>query len=440
MISSFRPPPSLTRTPPHTAGGNGSQVTNSTGWLVIPPTCAFRHLRSGVPATSGQRFQGIRSPRDDAAKRRLLMSPEIGWVIRLWYRLVLRLSASRSIRRPSHSAWLRSAAASCCCNSARASAMPLRRRRTCVDALERTQAVQGWMIKHSVASPMEVAGASRPRRAHSFQRRTVGATDVRVGDRRPLRGRFGPSAMQVVLEDRLHRAVGQPADLAGAQAGGLERIAAVGPGEPENAEAGPEALLGMWLRSQDDIHEGGGVGADLLGFPADLGGRHAGVSAMAGGHVRGHRGVLAVARGPDVRGDALAIVEDLDGPGRDPDPEGLLQELIRDRAVMLADLDVVVEPDIAFEPVGVFVTAGRQRLQRWLAELFELIPAAGTQVPGHPAVRRGQQIADRGIELRQGEEAPFAQPRDDPAARFQHDIQRWTIRTPTSALAFSRGL
>lgn len=36
----------------------------------------------------------------------------------------------------------------------------------------------------------------------------------------------------------------------------------------------------------------------------------------------------------------LAFVENLDGPGDGPDPEGLLQKRMRDRVVMLFDLDM----------------------------------------------------------------------------------------------------
>ena len=44
--------------------------------------CAFRRIRSGVPTTSGQQFRNIRSPRDDAAKRWILMSPRMSGVKR----------------------------------------------------------------------------------------------------------------------------------------------------------------------------------------------------------------------------------------------------------------------------------------------------------------------------------------------------------------------
>jgi len=71
-----------------------------------------------------------------------------------------------------------------------------------------------------------------------------------------------------------------------------------------------------------------------------------------GWHVFGDGGRLALERGSDVGGDALAKVEDLDRPGcaerapsarrREPDPDLLPQQAVRGRVVMLVDLDVPV--------------------------------------------------------------------------------------------------
>jgi len=44
----------------------------------LPQTCAFRHIRSGVPTTYDQPFRSIRSPRDDAVGRGLVMAPWLG--------------------------------------------------------------------------------------------------------------------------------------------------------------------------------------------------------------------------------------------------------------------------------------------------------------------------------------------------------------------------
>jgi hypothetical protein len=56
-----------------------------------------------------------------------------------------------------------------------------------------------------------------------------------------------------------------------------------------------------------------------------------------------------------MRGDALAVMEDLDGTRRDAHPYLLARQLAGGRVVVLLDLDVVVEPDRALLPFGVDV-------------------------------------------------------------------------------------
>ena len=155
------------------------------------------------------------------------------------------------------------------------------------------------------------------------RRRTSGATDIGVGDRRPLRGLRGPSAMQVVLQDREHRAVGQrvrhgPRTGGGIVAnslrhvrGGLHGGAAMGSGHADDAEAGAEALLGVGLGVQDHVHQPRGIRSDPGCAALVLVRRDASVTATAGRHVVGQGGVPAVARGSDMRGDVLAFVDHL---------------------------------------------------------------------------------------------------------------------------------
>lgn len=181
------------------------------------------------------------------------------------------------------------------------------------------------------------------------------AADVGVSNRRPVHGLLGPSAMQIVLQDGIDRAVRGPTDLDGALAGRLQGLAAMGFGQADDAEAGAKSLFGMRLRAQDQIDEGAGIGTDLFGAAPDLRGCPAGIAPMAVRHVRGDGGVLAVSGGADMGSNPLPFMENLDGTGGDPGPDLFLQELIRDRVVVLLDLDVVVEPDLALDPFRVVV-------------------------------------------------------------------------------------
>src|SRR5437660_8912246 len=72
-----------------------------------------------------------------------------------------------------------------------------------------------------------------------------GATDVAVDDRRPVRGGCGPLAIAVGLQDRADRGVGARTDLKRAGAGGLKPLSPVALGQPQDADAGAKALLGV---------------------------------------------------------------------------------------------------------------------------------------------------------------------------------------------------
>ena len=103
-----------------------------------------------------------------------------------------------------------------------------------------------------------------------------------------------------------------------------------------------------------------------------------------------------------MRCNPLPLMEDLDRPCRHPDPELLPEELVGNRIVVLADLDMAVEPDLALDPFGVFAGRGGQRRQRRPVGLLEQLPPAGAEVPGHLAVEPIQQLPDRGVQLGQG--------------------------------------
>src|SRR3981189_3521108 len=74
----------------------------------------------------------------------------------------------------------------------------------------------------------------------------AGATDVRVHDRRSVRGGGRLSAIGVGLQDRGNRSIGARADLECAAAGGFQSLIPEAVGVPEDADRGAEALL--WLR------------------------------------------------------------------------------------------------------------------------------------------------------------------------------------------------
>jgi hypothetical protein len=66
---------------------------------------------------------------------------------------------------------------------------------------------------------------------------------------RPLRG----LAIELVIEDRAHRAVGEGADLDGAGCCRFETLGAERPHQAHDAEAGAEALLRVRSALQDQL-------------------------------------------------------------------------------------------------------------------------------------------------------------------------------------------
>jgi len=102
---------------------------------------------------------------------------------------------------------------------------------------ELPELIEGGVGEH-VASSMVVARAA----------------DVGVEDCHAVGGAGGRGlAIQIVVEDRLERAVGACADLESAGRGGLDPLPAERLDEPDDAEARPEALLGMRPMLQDEL-------------------------------------------------------------------------------------------------------------------------------------------------------------------------------------------
>src|SRR5204863_4161536 len=85
----------------------------------------------------------------------------------------------------------------------------------------------------------------------------AGATDVAVPDRRGLRRRFScVGFVEPVLQDGSDGAVGGGADVVATPTCGFDPGSAVAAREPQDAEAGAEALFRMRLGLHDGLHQG----------------------------------------------------------------------------------------------------------------------------------------------------------------------------------------
>src|ERR1700756_708971 len=211
------------------------------------------------------------------------------------------------------------------------------------------------------------------------------SADIGVEDRRTIGGRpLRRRAIELVVEDRTHRTVGQSADLDCPRGGGFETIGAERPHQPHDAEAGAEALLGVGPALQDQLAERGGSWADRSGLAANALDRPVGVPPRARRHVLGHCGVPMVTAGAQMSGNPLALQKDLDGSRSQPHP-----------------------PPAAGKAGG--------------GELFEERRAGDTEPPD-PAfvVELPQQLTDRHVEFGQTVEAAVTQAAEQPSLDDQH--------------------
>ena len=129
-----------------------------------------------------------------------------------------------------------------------------------------------------------------------------------------------------------------------------------------------------------------------------------------------HGGVFVIAAHALMRGDPLALVEDLDGTGREPHLDLGAGEAMRNAVVMLLHLDVVIETDAADPPLGEDVGGRRQWLERRPVDLLEQPAACHAEPPDRPfLIQPREQFADRRIDLGQAVEGAMAQAAEQPA-------------------------
>ena len=137
----------------------------------------------------------------------------------------------------------------------------------------------------------------------------------------------------------------------------------------------------------------------------------------------GNGGVLPVPARPDVDGDALALVENLDAAGGQPRLDLGAGEAVGDGIIVGVDVDVIVDADPAQAPLAVFVRLIRQRLERRAVDLLEQL-AAGDAEPaqGLPFVELGHELAERGVDVGEAMEDPAPEPAEQPSLDDQDGL------------------
>src|SRR5258706_11025517 len=101
-------------------------------------------------------------------------------------------------------------------------------------------------------------------------------------DRRAVRGTLVRGvSIEFVVEDGTDRSVGERADLDGTRGSGFQPCDTERSRQPQDAEAGSEALFGVRPVLQDKIAERGGWPPHGGGLPADTGDSPIGAKAVA---------------------------------------------------------------------------------------------------------------------------------------------------------------
>ena len=109
---------------------------------------------------------------------------------------------------------------------------------------------------------------------------------------------------------------------------------------------------------QDQTTKDSGGRTDRGGGAANAFDGPIGVAPVARRHVKG--GVPVVAAAAQMRGDALAPEEDLDGPRRQPHVDLAAGEAVGDAVVMVLDFDVVIDANPPHAPFGKGIWLSRQ--------------------------------------------------------------------------------
>lgn len=153
-------------------------------------------------------------------------------------------------------------------------------------------------------------------------------------------------------------------------------------------------------------------------------------------HVRVNGRVAAFERAAHMAGNPAATMEQLDDRDGQAHVDLLARKAVRDRVVVTADVDVIVDADGSYFPFGVLVARCRQGLHGGLVELIEHRLAAAWKFLVWPRVQPHQQGPYAAVQFIEAEEALVAQPGQYPSLRQQY--RRFGFRLITGPIWTSR--
>ena len=113
--------------------------------------------------------------------------------------------------------------------------------------------------------------------------------------------------------------------------------------------------------------------------------------------------------------NAGAAMEHLDGSLGGPHLDDLADQAGWHRVEVPLNFDVVIRRHAGAAPFGVLIGLGRQRHQGRTIDGVEELAAAGAELAHQAGIEFVDQNADRDVQLGEREEAPVAQPRQNPS-------------------------
>ena len=177
--------------------------------------------------------------------------------------------------------------------------------------------------------------------------------------------------IELVVEDRAHRAIAQRADLDRPRGRGFEAVGAERAHQADDAETGAEALFGVRPALQDQLAQRGRGRTDRSRLAANALNGPVGIAPVARRHVIGDGGVPVIAAGAQMRGDPLALEKDLDDARGQPHLDLAAGEAVGHAVEVRLDLNVVIDADPAQAPFGEGVGLARQLLEMRPIEFLE---------------------------------------------------------------------
>ena len=175
-----------------------------------------------------------------------------------------------------------------------------------------------------------------------------------------------------------------------------------------DAQARPEALLGMGLGFHDRLDQRDGSRADRGRLAHYLGGRPFRVAAMRARHMLCDGRVPVANRRERMARNALALVEDLNSRAGDTRLDHLADQLRRHRVIVAGDLDVIIGRGAGPFPFRIAVGRRRQRIERRTVDRLQQLVAVLADAAHDLGVDGRYAVTDRRVQLDQREEAAMA--------------------------------